>query len=107
MKIAFCSSEVFPYAKTGGLADVSAALPYALSEKGMEVKIFMPFYKGVVPEIIISNECAITRISKNLEVVFIRSDPYFFRKGLYGTKRADFKDNVERYSYFCKTNNIP
>jgi len=31
MKIAFCSSEIFPFAKTGGLADVAGALPFALS----------------------------------------------------------------------------
>jgi len=30
MKIVICSSEVFPFAKTGGLADVCGALPVAL-----------------------------------------------------------------------------
>ena len=42
MKIAFVSSEVFPYAKTGGLADVAGSLPIELSKLGHEVKVFMP-----------------------------------------------------------------
>ena len=44
MKIAFAASEVFPYAKTGGLADVAGALPIELSKLGHEVKVFMPKY---------------------------------------------------------------
>ncbi len=44
MKIAFASSEVVPFAKTGGLADVAGALPKELSKLGNEVKVFMPKY---------------------------------------------------------------
>ena len=44
MKIAFASSEVVPYAKTGGLADVAGSLPIELSKLGHEVKVFMPKY---------------------------------------------------------------
>jgi starch synthase len=44
MKIAFASSEVVPFAKTGGLADVAGALPKELSNLGNEVKVFMPKY---------------------------------------------------------------
>lgn len=40
----FASPEVFPLAKTGGLADVSAALPAALSERGVDMRIVMPGY---------------------------------------------------------------
>jgi starch synthase len=47
MKIAFASSEVFPYAKTGGLADVAGSLPNKLSKLGHDVKIFLPKYKSV------------------------------------------------------------
>ena len=39
MKIAMCASEVVPFAKTGGLADVAGALPLALEELGQEVII--------------------------------------------------------------------
>ena len=44
MKILMISAEVFPFAKTGGLADAVAALAKALSEKGNDVKIVMPRY---------------------------------------------------------------
>jgi glycogen synthase len=44
MKIAFVASEVVPYAKTGGLADVAGSLPINLQNSGCEVKIFMPKY---------------------------------------------------------------
>jgi starch synthase len=44
MKIAFVASEVFPYAKTGGLADVAGSLPIELNNLGNEVKVFMPKY---------------------------------------------------------------
>ena len=44
MKIAFASSEIVPFAKTGGLADVAGALPKELSQLGHEVKVFMPKY---------------------------------------------------------------
>jgi len=47
MKIAFVVSEVYPYAKTGGLADVAGALPKSLEKLGCEVKVFMPKYYSV------------------------------------------------------------
>ena len=45
MKIAMCASEVVPFAKTGGLADVAGALPLALEAEGQDVIIVMPKYK--------------------------------------------------------------
>src|ERR1700761_5158754 len=42
--ILFLSTEVYPFAKTGGLADVSAALPQALRELGHDVRVMMPKY---------------------------------------------------------------
>ena len=47
MRILFVSSEIFPYAKTGGLADVSGALPIALAQHGAEVVSVMPLYSRV------------------------------------------------------------
>ncbi len=44
MNILFVTSEVAPYAKTGGLADVSAALPRYLHRAGHDVRVFLPFY---------------------------------------------------------------
>ena len=47
MNILFLSSEVAPFAKTGGLGDVSAALPRALHRKGHDVRVFMPMYSRI------------------------------------------------------------
>jgi starch synthase len=44
MRVLFVTSEAFPLAKTGGLADVSAALPAALAELGIDLKVLMPAY---------------------------------------------------------------
>ena len=42
--ICFAASEIAPFAKTGGLADVSAALPLELHRQGHDVRLFMPCY---------------------------------------------------------------
>ena len=47
MKVAFLASEVIPYAKTGGLADVAGALPKFLVRLGVDVRVFMPLYREV------------------------------------------------------------
>ncbi|MBI5731196.1 MAG: glycogen synthase GlgA [Ignavibacteriales bacterium] len=47
MKIAYVTSEIFPYAKTGGLGDVAGSLPIELSNLGAEVKLFMPGYTTI------------------------------------------------------------
>ncbi|MDZ7707479.1 MAG: glycogen synthase [Trueperaceae bacterium] len=47
MRILFASSEVFPYSKTGGLADVAGALPGALADLGHEVLVVTPWYDGL------------------------------------------------------------
>ncbi|MDY7094597.1 MAG: glycogen synthase [Acidobacteriota bacterium] len=44
LKICWASSEMAPYAKTGGLADVAQALPAYLAEAGHDVRTFMPLY---------------------------------------------------------------
>jgi len=46
-RLAHVTSEIAPYAKTGGLGDVSAALPAALSRAGHEVRVFSPLYAAI------------------------------------------------------------
>jgi starch synthase len=47
LRICFIASEVYPLAKTGGLADVAAALPRYLHQQGHDVRVFMPFYSSI------------------------------------------------------------
>lgn len=47
MKVLYVSAELFPLLKTGGLADVSAALPPALAAQGADVRLLLPAFPGV------------------------------------------------------------
>jgi len=106
MRILIAASEVVPFAKTGGLADVAGALPFALEDEGQEVIIAMPKYKAVDSNKFnlkkLKEGISFTTIGKNIKVYFIESDAYFNRDGLYGDKNGDHKDNLERFSFFCK-----
>ncbi|MDP2941769.1 MAG: glycogen synthase GlgA [Candidatus Omnitrophota bacterium] len=94
MKIVMCASEVVPFAKTGGLADVAGALPLALEKEGQEVIIIMPRYKMI-------QDSKFKIIGKNIKVYFVEKDEYFNRDFLYGDKAGDYPDNLERFSYYC------
>jgi starch synthase len=48
MRVLYVTSEVYPLAKTGGLADVSAALPAALKAFGVDARILMPAYRRAI-----------------------------------------------------------
>lgn len=58
MRVLFVSSEIFPLAKTGGLADVSAALPRALAELGVHFWLLMPAYPTARQRILEHEEIA-------------------------------------------------
>jgi starch synthase len=106
MKIAICASEVFPFAKTGGLADVAGALPLALEELRQEVIIIMPKYKQTsegewrLSRLASGDYC--TTLGRKIKVYFIKNDKYFARNGLYGEKSGDYPDNLERFAFFCR-----
>ncbi|MDE2624962.1 MAG: glycogen synthase GlgA [Betaproteobacteria bacterium] len=51
MKILFVTSEIHPLVKTGGLGDVSHALPPALRQAGMDVRVLVPGYPGVMSRV--------------------------------------------------------
>ncbi|MFH0826447.1 MAG: glycogen synthase GlgA [Candidatus Omnitrophota bacterium] len=105
MKILFASSEVVPFAKTGGLADVAGALPLALEELGEEVIITLPRYKAITDTRFkiqrLKENVSFSVIGRNIKVYFIENDKYFSRDGLYQDKGTDFEDNLERFSYYC------
>lgn len=118
LKILYCSSEVTPFSKTGGLADVSGSLPKALAEAGCDIRIITPKYAGVTDTnqklntLIESIEVRVgDRIEKgglyesrlpdsDVPVYFVSNEGYFIRKGLYGEAGEDYEDNIERFSFF-------
>ena len=106
MKIAMLASEVVPFAKTGGLADVVGALPLALEDCGQEVIIIMPKYKCVTDVKFkitrVAKDISSSVIGKNIKVYFIENNAYFNRDSLYMDKDGDYKDNLERFAYFCR-----
>ncbi len=119
MKILFAASEVFPFAKTGGLADVAGSLPVVLHELGHDVRVVMPKYRCVAPAgpdlvdtgaripVRIGDAIAVGalfegRLAGRVPVYFVRYDPYFDRDGLYGTAEGDYPDNASRFIFFSR-----
>ena len=120
MQIVFAASECRPYAKTGGLADVVAALPPAVARLGHKVSVYLPFYAGVRKFIDGESKVVIRSITipfrdsnRFVDVVnggihdgvryfFIDCPEFFDRQGLYGTAVGDYPDNAERFGLFCR-----
>ncbi len=119
MKILFASPEAVPYAKTGGLADVSGALPAALAEMGHEVHLILPKYRGLdekrfpvvqtemvlkvpISQRVINAEVYALEPAPRLRVLLLRQDSYYDRDQLYGTPNGDFEDNAERFIFFSR-----
>lgn len=121
MKIAFVTSELNPYAKVGGLADVAQGLTKALSELGTEVKIFVPRYSSIDPwrdelhycfdinEIKIKvseKEFSVHTFKKEIqnarkskiEIYFVDSPFHFDRSSIY----TNDADEGERFILFSK-----
>jgi len=105
MNVLFCSSEVVPFAKTGGLADVAGTLPPALAEEGIKIKVVLPRYKNIDVKKFnlkkINAETYRGTIGNKVEVYFIENKRYFNRAGLYQEKGKDYSDNLDRFTYYC------
>lgn len=120
MKILLASSEVEPFAKTGGLADVCGTLPRELERLGHEVVVFLPAFRSVrqapVPITATSVQLAVpvgsklvtgrlleSRLPESQVVVYlVENEPYFDRQQLYGENGSDYPDNCERFVFFCR-----
>ncbi len=126
INILFVSSEVDPFAKTGGLADVSSSLPKAIKELGHEIRIMMPRYhfigerKFKLHDIIrlkdipvpIGNQTElgsvkssfISNLKEKVQVYFLDNDKFFGRDGVYQSPQSkkDYKDNDERFIFFAR-----
>jgi starch synthase len=71
LRLLFATSEIFPIIKTGGLADVSGALPTALFATGLDIQIVLPAYRGILAT------CESPRMLGSLQVFHdIRCDIY-------------------------------
>jgi starch synthase len=106
MKIAFCSSEVVPFAKTGGMADVCGTLPLALEKLGQEIVIVLPGYQSIDRRKYgftqILDDVSQATIGRNITVYLIEHEGYFGRDGLYGDEHGDYVDNLERFDFYCR-----
>jgi starch synthase len=105
------ASEVAPWAKTGGLADVLAGLPAALDRLGHETTVVVPRYRDVeLPAVsttarrvtvgTTSHEVGIhtAAISGRRRVVFVDCPEYFDRDGFYAADGREFPDNAARFA---------
>lgn len=118
MNIAFAASEVYPFAKSGGLADVAGTLPKELAYLGHNVKVFMPKYYsisetkfdldymwdfGAIP-VRVADYSQSVHIFKGfmpdskVEIYFIDAPHYFHRSKLY----TNDSDEDERFILFSK-----
>jgi starch synthase len=120
MNILVATSEAVPFAKTGGLADVSGALPLELARLGHSPVVFMPAYRQALsagqPIEQTSIQLSIPIGSKTVRGSLLRSrfpgtqvpvylveqPQYFDRDGLYGAGGHDYIDNCERFVFFCR-----
>ena len=118
MKILFAASEVAPFAKTGGLADVAGSLPRALAALGHDVSVVLPRYRQVdvdrfglrpaasfyVPLASWKERCDVLvgSLGPKVTVYFVNKDIYYDRPEFYRTLRGDFPDNAERFIFFSR-----
>ena len=117
LNILFVSSEVHPFAKTGGLGDVSGALPRALKELGHDVRVILPKYRSVdrakravkptgrtvtvtVGPKTVTGELYEGRLHRSMPVYMVNQSDYFDREGFYGDASGEFHDNAERFIFF-------
>lgn len=117
-RVLFCASEMTPFAKTGGLADVAGALPPALRRIGADVHGVLPLYggidreaggiapvgKGFTVKLDIGREnFTIHRADREgVPVYLLQCDHLFNRAGLYGEKNFDYPDNCRRFALFSR-----
>lgn len=116
MRVLFVTSEVYPLAKTGGLADVSRALPMALKHRGVDVRLLLPGYPGALERL--ESPRPLVKLEPMLGVadamliaghlpgtgvpVLLVEAPSLFRRegGLYQCRDGrDWPDNALRFAF--------
>ncbi|OGI01396.1 MAG: glycogen synthase [Candidatus Melainabacteria bacterium GWF2_37_15] len=121
-KILICASEVVPFAKTGGLADVAGSLPKELKKLGHDVRVVMPRYweidkekyglkpvpdpLGVPMGVIGEMWCGVLEgkiPGTDVPVYFIEHEHYYGRKNLYNDDSGQgFMDNDNRFVFLSR-----
>ena len=120
MRILLATSEAVPFAKTGGLADVCGALPVELAKLGHEPVVFLPAYRqalssglpieqtGVSFDVPIGSKTVSGTFLKSrlpdsdVPVYLVAHDHYYNRTGLYQDAGEDYRDNCERFVFYCR-----
>jgi starch synthase len=120
VKILMATSEAVPFAKTGGLADVCGALPLELAKLGHEPTLILPAYRqmrqagmpieptGIRFEVPIGGKTVSGSLLKShlpnssVPVYLVLQEQYYNRAGLYQDNGQDYKDNCERFVFFCR-----
>jgi len=125
MRVLLAASEVYPFSKTGGLADMTAGLTKALARLGHEAVVVSPFYRcarksSQLPELepwgpplripldgyTVEGRALRGRLAARITICFIEQPGFFDRPGLYDEigagRRAPYPDNAERFIFFSK-----
>lgn len=119
MRLLLASSEVLPYSKTGGLADMAQALGKALAQAGHRVGLVTPLYLGVRERFAglkpldlrldfplgharCRGEVWALEPHPGLTVYFIDQPAFYQRASLYQAHGVDYPDNAERFMFFSK-----
>ncbi|ERP31810.1 glycogen synthase GlgA [Chitinivibrio alkaliphilus] len=121
MNVLFVSSEVVPFAKTGGLADVVSALGAHMKKRGHDVRIVLPYYSsirdtGVETETVLESMgvsmgpgieiwCSVKQVigTGGVQVLLIEHDGFFNREGLYHDNQfTDYGDNAKRFGFLAR-----
>ncbi len=119
MKILLASSEVHPYSKTGGLADMVGALAKTLAHGGHRVGVVTPLYAGIrerFPQLErldsllefplgtqqVHGETWSLEPLDGLTVYFVDQPAFYERADLYQAEGTDYPDNAERFMFFSK-----
>ncbi len=121
MHIVMAAAEAIPFAKTGGLADVCGTLPIKLAEHGHHCSLFIPAYRRALHSGFVIDDPHVSfvldmngrRIAARIlhttlpqgpvDVYLVDQPQYFDRNDLYGDEHGDYRDNCERFSFFCRS----
>jgi starch synthase len=117
LRVLFSASEIYPFVKTGGLADVAAALPPALAARGIDVRLMLPGYPALLgqlqgaetvralPSFFGSTNARVVAgtlpgglkaYALDIPEFYARPNPYIDENG------RDWRDNHLRFAAFCR-----